>query len=315
MSIYRVAALVMVCLAGGLVPVADADLAMGRFFHGGDGVLILQSRKNGAVYSGRYRSADGHYLQSAYNDICRVFGAPCEPGRRLISLRLVEFIDYLQDRFDPEAKITITSGYRSPQYNRSIRTKGALAAKASLHQYGMAADLILQGVESHKIWSYVKALGFGGAGYYHGETVHVDVGPARWWDETSTGVGSGLADDNKLIRLVSDFDIYPPGAEMTLRMVRMTAFPIGVRRDFQLVRLNASGPDTMVYRFVPSFSVSIRDDCPQFNTIEQMDDIRWRLPLSLAPGDYQIRARFCGTKYSGMPTQVSTALFRIRPSE
>ena len=88
---------------------------------------------------------------------------------------------------------------------------------------------------------YGQDAGFGGAGYYHGDTVHIDVGPARSWDETTSGVGTGISDDNKLIGLVSDYDLYRPGEMVTLRFIRMTAFPIGVASEFALDRLGRAG--------------------------------------------------------------------------
>ena len=115
-------------------------------------------------------------------------------------------------------------------------SQGKLAAKASLHQYGMAADLKMEGVPARRVWEYVKALGFGGTGYYHGQTVHIDVGPARSWDEKTSGVGTGISEDNKLIGIVTDFDRYRAGETITLRFTRMTAFPIGVAPQFDLVR-------------------------------------------------------------------------------
>jgi len=160
--------------------------------------------------------------------ICRVFSAPCESQKQVLSLRLIEFLDFLQDRLRPGARIAITSGYRSPEYNTKVRKRGGLAAKASLHQYGMAVDLEIEGVPARRLWEYVKALGFGGAGYYHGKTVHIDVGPARSWDEKTSGVGTGISDDNKLIGLVVNYDVYLPGEPITMRFIRMTAFPIGV---------------------------------------------------------------------------------------
>ncbi len=144
------------------------------------------------------------------------------------------FIDFLQDRLKPDALVTITSGYRNPEYNTGLRNRGGLAAKASLHQYGMAADLIMEGVHPETLWDAVKALGFGGAGYYHGKTVHLDVGPARSWDENTSGVGTGISDDNKLIGLVTDYDVYQPGMTVMLRFIRMTAFPIRVIPEFSL---------------------------------------------------------------------------------
>ncbi|WP_319404917.1 DUF882 domain-containing protein [uncultured Desulfosarcina sp.] len=143
-----------------------------------------------------------------------------------------------------------------------------MAAKASLHQYGMVPDFILEGVSSKRVWEYVRSIGFGGTGYYHGKTVHVDVGPSRFWDEKSSGVGTGLSDDNKLIGLVTDYDVYGPGEWVRLRFIRMTAFPIGVQSEFKLIpsRIpeNMEGP--LAFR---SDSEKIPDDgCAEFDNIE-----------------------------------------------
>ena len=106
----------------------------------------------------------------------------------------IEFTDYLEDQLGKGSLITITSGYRAPEYNTKLRKGGGLAAKASLHQYGMAADFIMDEVPSKRVWEYVRSIGFGGTGYYHGETVHVDVGPSRFWDEKTSGIGTGLSE-------------------------------------------------------------------------------------------------------------------------
>ena len=147
----------------------------GRFFYSGDGQLRLFSTKNGQAFAGIYREGADKYDSMALEAICRVFDAPCSPRHMSLSLRLIEFIDFLEDRLRPGALITITSGYRSPTYNTGLRNRGALVAKASLHQYGMAADLKMEGVPARRIWQFVKDLGFGGVGYYHGEIVQIHV--------------------------------------------------------------------------------------------------------------------------------------------
>jgi uncharacterized protein YcbK (DUF882 family) len=187
-----------------------------RFFYSGDGTIHLVSRKNGKSFRGIYRERHGKYSIEAYKEISAVFDAPYQATRQVLSLRLIEFIDYLEDQLAPGALLTITSGYRPPKYNTKLRKRGGLAAKTSLHQYGMAVDLILEGVSSKRIWEYVQSIKFGGTGYYHGEMVHVDVGPARFWDEKTSGVGTGLSDDNKLIGIVTDYDVYGPGDSVTL---------------------------------------------------------------------------------------------------
>lgn len=295
----------------GALPSSSAAGDAGRFFHEGDGRLRLVSEKNGEAFEGLYRQAGGGYDDPAIKAIHRVFGAPYDPAAPAVSLRLIAFLDFLEDRLRPGARITITSGYRSPEYNTRVRNRGGLAAKASLHQYGMAADFMMDGVASEKVWRFVQELGFGGTGYYHGRTVHVDVGPARSWDETTSGVGTGISDDNKLIGLVSDFDIYRPGDAVTLRFIRMTAFPIGVVPVFFLEGHSEEGHAGKAMDFEPAFAVPVDGRCPRFEDIDQMASIRWALPSHLPAGRYAVRARFCGEIGAEMPPEVATPTFAV----
>ncbi|UCF93413.1 MAG: YcbK family protein [Desulfobacterales bacterium] len=296
--------------AGARVQAAAPDV--NRFFFSGDGHIRLLGNKNGKSFDGRYRLSRGSYDPAALEAICRVFGAPYAPQKMGLSLRLIEFIDLLQDRLSPGARITITSGYRNPEYNRKLRKRGSLAAKASLHQYGMAADLKMAGVPARRVWEYVKALGFGGAGYYQGDAVHIDVGPARSWDEKTSGVGTGISDDNKLIGLVTDYDVYRPGEMMTLRFIRMTAFPIAVSSAFALSRQDAQGGPEEVAVLKPIFAVPADGACPRFADIDQMASIRARLAADLPPGRYKMHARFCNNPWSDMPPEISTPAFAIQ---
>jgi uncharacterized protein YcbK (DUF882 family) len=282
-----------------------------RFFHSGDGRIHLVSEKNGRVFDGAYWRAAGGYDPTALKAIHRVFDAPYDPAALTVSLRLIAFLDFLQDRLQPNAQLTITSGYRSPEYNRNVRARGGLAAKASLHQYGMAADIVMAGVPSERLWETVKALGFGGTGYYHGRTVHLDVGPARFWDEKTSGVGTGLSDDNKLIELVTDYDIYQPGDSLTLRFIRMTAFPIGVVPVFFLEGRREGRQAAKAIAFEPVSGFPTENRCPQFDTIDQMAGIRWKLPADLPPGRYAVRARFCEPVWEGMPAEAATPVFEV----
>ncbi|MFO7739890.1 MAG: DUF882 domain-containing protein, partial [Desulfatiglandaceae bacterium] len=257
------------------------------------------------------RKGLGSYDKKALNEICRVFDAPCEPSQMGLSLRLIEFIDYLEDRLHRGAKITIISGYRKPEYNTRLREKGKLAAKASLHQYGMAADLKIEGVKAERLWHYVRDLHFGGAGYYHGDAVHIDVGPARFWDETTSGVGTGISDGNKLIGLITDYDVYGPGMIVMLRFIRMTAFPIHIILEFSLIRQDDRGEIETCRSFVPFFKTSLTDGCMRFGSIDEMNTIRWEFPMDLKPGRYRIQARFCGDEWPNMPPQIQTPQFEI----
>lgn len=315
MEFYQMAkyiVLIAVCLGMLCTPAFSGDVTMKRFYHSGDGEIYLAHNKSGQVFKGRYRLANGQYDEAAYKSISEVFGAPYDPGYRIMSMRLVEFLDFLEDRLGRGALLSIISGYRAPEYNNRLRKRGALAAKASLHQYGMAADFILQGVPSKQIWNYVKSLNFGGTGYYHGNTVHVDVGPARFWDEKSSGVGSGLSDDNKLIGLVTDYDIYHPGEVMVLSFIRMTAFPVEVQPEFQLVPRPKTAGTQAVVQFKPDVQPAAGKACLAFYNIRQMQAVSWTLPSGIPPGRYLIRARFCDSRGEKRPDQADSPVFEVR---
>ena len=312
-SLMQAVAVLFLILPAVATAFGDTNLtSMDRYFFSGDGHITLFSEKNGKSFTGRYRKNPGQYDENAIASICRVFDAPCKSSHLKLSLRLLEFLDFLEDALNPGAQITITSGYRNPEYNSGLRRRGGLAAKASLHQYGMAADLKIDGVPARDLWEHVKTLGFGGAGYYQGEMVHIDVGPFRSWDEKTSGVGTDISDDNKLIGLVTDFDVYQPGMQIILKFIRMTAFPIGVSSELFLVQQTdtAIGFET-VLAFTPSFPVPETGKCPQFADIDQMDDIRWVLPADLGPGRYRIEARFCNSPYEKMPPLIQTTEFEI----
>ena len=283
-----------------------------RYFYNGDGRLNLVSAKNGITFNGQYRKSKGIYDEKALKTLCRLFGGQSDKPLSAISLRLIEFLDYLEDNLHPGARITIVSGWRSPQYNTDLRNKGRLAAKASLHQYGMAADIKIQGISSKRVWNMVKKLRFGGTGYYKGKLVHIDVGPARSWDEKTSGVGTDISTQNKLIGLVTDYDIYLPGESVELRFIRMTAFPIGVNPEFVLEKIEKNGQSKEIARFKPAFAIAAKSLCPQFSDIGQMMGIRWKLPSDILPGRYKIHTSFCQRLWEDMPAEIFTPEFDIK---
>lgn len=296
--------IIMICVALSLF-LANAANAYSRYFHGGDGTLNIRSGKSGAAFSGPYRDADGNYIKAALDRINRAYGAPSG----MMEPRFIEFLDYLQDAMHG-GTISIHSGYRSPTYNTSLRAGGKLAGKASMHQYGMAADIRMKGVPSEKIWHFVRDLGYGGAGYYHGANAHVDVGPARFWDETSSKVDTDHADDNKLITLIPDRDIYRPGEEMRMRFVRMTAYPIGVDMSFALERKKGEEWASAA-TFAATHAKAAGNPCPQFANIAELSGFRWAIPASTAAGRYRIRAAFCNKQWEAMPDSVTSYEFVI----
>ncbi|MGB6118544.1 MAG: YcbK family protein, partial [Mesorhizobium sp.] len=76
-------------------------------------------------------------------------------------------------------KMVVTSGYRSPDYNRRVR-----GARKSMHMYCAAVDVQITGVSKWELARYTRSLpGRGGVGTYcHTESVHIDIGPERDWN-------------------------------------------------------------------------------------------------------------------------------------
>jgi uncharacterized protein YcbK (DUF882 family) len=310
-QLIGVVSLLILVLAATGTASSDTITDVSRFFYNGDGKINLLSAKNGISFNGQYRKSKGIYDEKALKTIHRLFGAEKDRPLSTVSLRLIEFLDYLEDHLHPGARITIVSGYRSPQYNTDLRNKGRLAAKASLHQYGMAADIKIQGTSSKRVWNTVKKLRFGGTGYYKGKLVHIDVGPARFWDEKTSGVGTDISTQNKLIGLVTNYDFYLPGEMIGLRFIRMTAFPIGVSPEFILEKIENNGQLKEIVRFKPLFAIAPKAPCPQFSDIDQMTGIRWKLPKDLLPGRYKIRSFFCKKLWEDMPVEILSPAFDI----
>jgi len=84
--------------------------------------------------------------------------------------------------------MTITSGYRSREYNEALREAGHAVSENSQHCEGRAADVVFDGVRPIEV--FVAALGLhlcgrirlGGLGLYAG-FVHLDIreGPLAQW--------------------------------------------------------------------------------------------------------------------------------------
>jgi uncharacterized protein YcbK (DUF882 family) len=90
---------------------------------------------------------------------------------------LVRMLKQVERRFGK--RVVVTSGYRSPEYNKRVR-----GARKSMHMYCAAADVQLDGVSKWDLANYVRSMpGRGGVGTYcHTNSVHIDVGPERDWN-------------------------------------------------------------------------------------------------------------------------------------
>lgn len=288
---------------------------MRRFEIRGPGTLSIRSTKNKFRFKGRYRRRDGRYVGRALKRINRVFGARYGRPEARISLRLIERLAYLQKRLRG-GWIVIGSGYRSPRYNRALRDKGRTVAKASLHQYGMALDLRLEGVKTEKVWRFCRKHRLGGAGYYGSPYMHLDTGPVRFWTQGTANVRKGTSDHNKRLILVPQYDRYRAGETMGLRFARMTAYPIGVSPRFVLERRAASKKKGGAkWQATPRKGLRLdlgqRGECPSFRDQDAMARVRWSIPADTRRGRYRIRVTFCKTKYEAMPKSITSYPFSL----
>ena len=90
---------------------------------------------------------------------------------------------WLNQTLGGETTFGVISGFRSVETNKMLKKTSEGVATNSLHTYGMAIDVRVQGVASTQVWRQAIELGMGGVGLYRSsDFVHLDVGPVRSWD-------------------------------------------------------------------------------------------------------------------------------------
>lgn len=251
-------------------------IVMGLFFFHGDGKLIL--------HGGPQKAAN-------------------------LTPRLVALLDHLQDQLTQgSGKIRILSGYRSPQYNEGLRSRGVGAALTSLHTEGMAADFSLQGVEPKKLWENIRTMNCCGAGYYGKSAVHIDTGPPRFWEAASLKVFTDISEHNRQIFPEIEYDIYSSGDRLKFRLVRMTEYPFGVAKKVALVLENGR-----VWKTLPM-------EQPDCKIVENKNDAQHfilTLPSGKIPAGkkLKLKMRFCSTPSKEMPAAAISNPFVIAPPQ
>jgi len=275
----------------------------GRFFIEGDGKIHLVNKKTGAGGPVTYRTPRGEYPESAQRRINQILGVPPNASEG-IAIRLTALLDYLQDQLKG-GTIKIVSGYRSPTHNEGLRKKGRLVARTSMHLEGMAADIEMEGVEGKRLWEFVRGLDCCGAGYYYAKGIHVDVGPNRFWDASSTKVEQDLGARNKLILLRTEWDLYRPGEEVRMTLGRITDYPIGVRRDGKLIHTGQEVVGVRLENGLP--------DCLLIPNRSAARSLVWKIPNRIAPKEkFRIRISFCQKRFPEMPEGIDSNPISIK---
>lgn len=85
--------------------------------------------------------------------------------------------------------LIVLSGYRTPQTNAMLRSGSKEApAKMSMHMYGKAADIYMEGVPQSYMGTLAQYLMDGGVGFYPASSfTHVDTGNKRVWYGRAAG--------------------------------------------------------------------------------------------------------------------------------
>lgn len=135
-----------------------------------------------------YKKSDHIQLSVNFNSYefrCGL-GRPCSCTTTLIDTALVTLLQKVRDHW-PGHKVTITSGYRCPAYNKSIS-----GAVGSYHSRGMAADIVVDGIKPREVAKYAESIGVLGIGLYEtdkdGHFVHVDTRTYKsyWYGQAQT---------------------------------------------------------------------------------------------------------------------------------
>jgi hypothetical protein len=170
---------------------------------------------------------------------------------------------------------------------------------------GMAADIRMRKVLSAEWFQTIKALNCCGVGYYHDNSLHVDTGPVRYWDETTSKVRTNISEHNKQVMVRTDQDIYLPGESVELKLARITDYPLGVTPRFAVVR---DGQTLKEFAFDGE-----NGECLSVKDPEQRI-VKWTIPVDFhLEGKVQARIRFCERPFSEMPEQIESNLVLIQP--
>ena len=145
------------------------------------GSLSLVNPYNRETLQVRYLGEDGRFDPDSLERLNRFFRCPYTHKIHVIDPVLFLLLDAVRYRLGAnERTIRLVSGYRSPEYNRLLRSRTIRAAKKSYHLKGMAADIQIHGVRLRDLQSTAKSLKMGGVGRYS-RFAHLDVGPLRYW--------------------------------------------------------------------------------------------------------------------------------------
>ncbi|MEL6316982.1 MAG: DUF882 domain-containing protein [Pseudomonadota bacterium] len=126
--------------------------------------------------------ADGEYIAEAIDEVSYIMRDWRRNEIMPIDNRTLDFAAAMYKRLDTEEPFQLISGYRSPETNNMLRSRGSGVAKNSFHTRGMALDVSLQHRSVAHMYRAAVSCKAGGVGRYtRNHFVHIDCGPTRTW--------------------------------------------------------------------------------------------------------------------------------------
>jgi uncharacterized protein YcbK (DUF882 family) len=289
----------MVCLMVLSFPaLLEAETVMGRFYLMGNGKLHIKNMHTGREASVYLITPDGSMNEEGFCRIDEVFEFPTKEMGEHISPRLLFMLAYFSDLMAPGKMIKMESGYRSPDYNSTLRNAGGNVAKTSIHMDGMALDFSIDGVNGKVLWNTIKDKNCCGIGHYGGTSVHLDAGKPRFWEAATSKVRTGESDHNQRIYLSTDFDRYRAGDAVRLSFSSVSDFGFGIKRAVAFVN-GSDGNNTVATAQIRGQE---NTDCIAIPDRKASHLIYFTMPANLCDGTrYRVRVDFCRRPFEQMP--------------
>ncbi len=145
------------------------------------GRIMVHNLHTGENLRTRYLEKNGRWIPKSISRLNYLFRCHHNGAVKPIDPALYLLMDRIHTRLAAGNRpFMLVSGYRSPAYNRLLRSRSRRVAKESYHLKGMAADIYIEGIRLDTIQKEAMELARGGVGAYS-EFIHVDIGPVRCW--------------------------------------------------------------------------------------------------------------------------------------
>jgi uncharacterized protein YcbK (DUF882 family) len=294
------------------------------FFLIGDGKLHIQNTHNGKVADVIYLQ-NGQFDMAAISKIDQVFGYPAGSLNEHVSYRTIAMLDYFSDKFAAGKLIKLTSGYRSPKYNKNLRSQGKTVAKTSTHIDGMALDFYLDGVDGKMMWETIRHMDCCGAGHYGGRTIHLDSGRPRFWQSGTSKVRTNASDFNRYIYLSTEYDRYAKESKMRLFFTSISDFGFGMKQKLKVLKIvsekkiDGDKIEEEKTKVVGNLELQPNQNesdekTPKCMMVTKRKDARFlaaKLIKKLKPGRYRVQINFCNKVAKEMPDQAVSNVIEV----